>query len=123
MNKKSSYNATKVTKKNSILLSRSKEDTILELVQILKTNPLVHNAYIFGSFYSREFNADSDLDLLVIMNTSKNFIDRPLDFPEILNLDYQVDLLVYTEEEFKNLQNEKKVGFWKSAFETMKQII
>ena len=114
---------TKVVKKESFLQGKSKEDFISELVSLLRGKVLA--AYIFGSFVTDKFNADSDLDLLLVVQTATPFIERPLNFPEILDMDVNmnVDLLIYTPEEFAQLVSEQKVGFWKSAFEQMVKII
>ncbi|MDH4466687.1 MAG: nucleotidyltransferase domain-containing protein [Bacteriovoracaceae bacterium] len=94
----------------------------MDLQALLKGK--VESAYIFGSFNTPEFNADSDLDLILVCNTDRLFVERPLDFPEILSLNFEVDLLVYTPEEFEKISKEEnKVGFWKSAFSQMQKII
>ena len=115
-------NNTRVRKKESFLKGKTKELFISELKQIL--NGKVVSAYLFGSFVTNQFNADSDLDLILIAHSNKPFIERPLEFPELLNLDLEVDLLVYTPEEFEKIRKEdNKVGFWKTVFSQMMKII
>jgi predicted nucleotidyltransferase len=72
-----------------------------------------------------QFHADSDLDLILIKDTDTNFIERPLEFDDILNISYdcQVDLLIYTPAEFEKIKHEKKIGFWKQAFSSFRKII
>lgn len=99
----------------------TKEQFIEKLQNILCTE--VEAAYVFGSFVSREFSTDSDLDILLIKDTKTEFIKRPLDFPKLYDLNVPIDILVYTPEEFEKIKAEKKVGFWKSTFDQMIKII
>ena len=112
---------TSVVKKKSFLGTRSKEEFILEVKKILSDN--VVEAYVFGSFFSEKFNADSDFDLLLIVDTNKEFLKRPLLFSELDTLKAPIDLIVYTPSEFEKIKKEEKVGFWKSIFSEMVQII
>lgn len=118
---------TTVRKKVSFLKERTKEEFIAEL----KThfNSHVREAYIFGSFWTNEFNADSDLDILIVANTSLEFHERYNLFSELYNFfekdQVDFDLIVYTPEEFQKLMNEGKsslVGFWSSFAKTCKKI-
>jgi predicted nucleotidyltransferase len=111
-------------KKHSFLAGRSKEDFLEDLRNVLRGK--VIEAYILGSFLSDDFNVDSDLDLIVIANTTVPFIRRRLEYPEIDDLGAPIDLLVYTTDEFAKLKADSqndKVGFWKTAFSQMKKII
>ena len=61
---------------------------------------------IFGSYASQREGVGSDLDVVIIVKRSNEPFERrgaffyPLDFP------VPVDLLVYTEEEWKKLEEE-----------------
>lgn len=112
---------TIVRKKSSFLGKKSKDEFIEEVVKLL--NGKVFKAYVFGSFFSDRFNADSDFDLLLIADTDEDFLKRPLLFSELDCLDAPIDLLVYTPKEFEKIESEEKIGFWKSIFEEMVQII
>jgi predicted nucleotidyltransferase len=118
-------NKTQVTKNVSFLGENSKEEFIEKLCRLLRTikkYPVIE-AYVFGSFFSNKFNSNSDLDLIIIAKIDQDFIKRPLYFEELEALNAPIDLLVYTPEEFKKISDEKKVGFWKDIFTTMKKII
>jgi len=122
MKSDNSSELTIVTKKFSFLKGESKENFSEHLKTLLTGNVL--EAYIFGSFFSDDFNADSDIDLLIIVDTKLPFHERILYFKKKLNLDVPMDLIAYTSEEFQKIRDESpKVGFWKSVFESMTKIV
>ena len=66
----------------------------------------VVKAIIFGSMARNEPSKHSDIDLIIIQNTKKRFLDRYDDFmKEILTAlpGMTVDLLVYTPEEIERI--------------------
>jgi predicted nucleotidyltransferase len=60
----------------------------------------VRAAYLFGSFGRGEADDLSDIDLIVVADSRRPFVDRFRDFPELLSAPSGIDLLVYTPEEF-----------------------
>lgn len=119
--------SVKVTKKKSFLGLQSKSDFVSELINTFKGR--CYKAYIFGSFFSDKFHSESDLDLILIADSKRPFIERALDFPELLDFknarDIPLDLLIYTTLEWEKLVAEgesHKVGFWPSVVKEM-QII
>ncbi|MBF0314197.1 MAG: nucleotidyltransferase domain-containing protein [Oligoflexia bacterium] len=112
---------TIVKKKKNFLRDKSKEEFVKELIDLLQGQ--VVEAYIFGSFFTNSFHGDSDLDLILINNTSEEFCKRPLQYPQLYELQIPIDILVYTPEEFKNIREEEHVGFWKDVFKSAKRII
>lgn len=63
--------------------------------------------YLFGSAARAEADELSDLDVLVIKQTTTPFLDRLLEVARLLPLDLgAVDLLVYTPEEFARMRQE-----------------
>ncbi len=110
-------------KRHSFLAGRSKEEFLEELCQCVSGK--VNEAYIFGSFLTEDFGADSDLDLILICETQTPFMKRRLDFPELDNLGAPLDVLIYTPTEFEKLKSEGRaanVGFWKSVVTNLKRI-
>lgn len=83
----------------------------------------VEAAYIFGSYGTKIFGRDSDLDMMLVTRTDKRFVDRALDFTDLMDLVPDMDLLVYTPEEFERLTNDPSPGFWTSAVRSLKKII
>lgn len=59
-------------------------------------------AFLFGSYARGDADAWSDIDLLVVMQTDRVFIERPLELIDVLDaLPTATDILVYTPEEFE----------------------
>lgn len=118
---------TIVRKKESFLKNRSKEEFIKELKSYFNSYAL--EVYIFGSFYTDDFNTDSDLDILIVTDTDLKFHERYQLFPELnqflLGEKIEFDLIIYTPAEFKKLTDEgkeSKVGFWSNFVRTSKKI-
>jgi len=100
---------------------KSLEEIVSNLKLILDAR--VVEAFIFGSFATGQFHKDSDLDLLLVVDTNREFLDRFLDFRDILDIAPRVDLLVYTPEEWKKIQVEEQLGFWKSLTSSLRKIV
>jgi len=83
----------------------------------------VVEAYIFGSFNTPDFNRFSDIDLLLVSDTAKPFVERGLDFSDIQDMVPATDILVYTPAEFSKIMSEEPTGFWKSVKGSMVRII
>ena len=58
---------------------------------------------LFGSFARGDYHGLSDLDLIVIKETSKKFSDRILDVLELCDSNIPVEPLVYTPAEIEQL--------------------
>ncbi len=112
---------TQVKKKSSFLTLHSFDEVVAFIIPLVKKKVL--EAYVFGSFSQNQHHADSDLDLILIMETKEIFIERPLQFLELKNLPFEIDILVYTPAEFEKLKLENSAGFWSSAKKQLKKII
>lgn len=55
---------------------------------------------LFGSLISGKIRKDSDIDLVIVKDTEKTFIDRAIDVALLIRPNLAVDFLVYTPEEF-----------------------
>jgi len=64
----------------------------------------VKKVILFGSFARGEARSRSDLDLLIIQETSKRFLDRLDMFYKLIDPQVAVDILVYTPEEFERMR-------------------
>ena len=93
-------------------------DRILQKLE----NKNVDAAYIFGSFARENENLWSDIDLLIIKDSTLPFIERPREFFDLLDIGVPVDILVYTPAEFIQVKSEKS-GFWKEIQPAIKQIV
>jgi hypothetical protein len=83
----------------------------------------VEAAYVFGSYGTKDFGRDSDVDLLLVVQTDKPFVERALDFTDIIDLVPDMDLLVYTPEEFRKLTGEPSPDFWTSVVASMRRVV
>ena len=57
-------------------------------------------AYLFGSYARGEAHAQSDVDLIIIAQTERPFVERFKDYLDIVQALAPVDLLVYTPQEW-----------------------
>jgi len=75
--------------------------------------PLLHAEYqpervlLFGSLATGEVGAWSDIDLVIIKQTTQRFLDRTKHVMRLLRPKVGVDILVYTPEEFDQLCRER----------------
>ena len=83
----------------------------------------VIEAWIFGSYDSPAFDRDSDIDVFLVTDTTKPFIERALDFDDLRALVPDMDIFVYTPEEFGKLTGDPSPGFWRSAVASMRRIV
>jgi uncharacterized protein len=83
----------------------------------------VDSAFIFGSLCTGTATADSDIDLLLVAQTTRPFLERWRDFGDLLDGEYAIDLLVYTPHEFATLTQNPTTGFWKSFVESNQRLI
>jgi predicted nucleotidyltransferase len=63
-------------------------------------------AIVFGSVARGEADQWSDLDLLIVADTTRPFLERYHDFEAIYDIWPRLDLLVYTPEEFARMRGE-----------------
>ncbi len=63
---------------------------------------------LFGSAVRGDTDRHSDLDIVVIKNTKKRFLERLIEVSKFIRDDlFPVDVFVYTPEEFKLMQEEE----------------
>ncbi|MFH2114935.1 MAG: nucleotidyltransferase domain-containing protein [Spirochaetota bacterium] len=94
-----------------------------ELALREKLQGRVDQAWLFGSWGSKDFGRDSDVDLLLVVQTDKPFLERARDYFDVMDLALEMDLLVYTPEEFKSFTDEPSPGFWTSVVASMKRVV
>lgn len=111
----------KLIKKVPLLKGLTKEEFIQKLVGLLKGR--VIEAYIFGSLSNDTYDSDSDLDLLLVADSFRPFVERPLDYDQLYELDVPFDVIIYTPEEFEKIKKEEHTHFWKNVLSQMQRII
>ena len=88
------------------------KETILKNLNIFKQNlgnkVQIGKVIFFGSRASGKPHKDSDIDLIIVSKDfrGKTFRERPVGFYDYWNLDYPVDFLCYTPEEFNKLKKQ-----------------
>jgi len=65
-------------------------------------------AILFGSAARGDVDRWSDVDLIVIKQTDRRFLDRLKDVYEAIEPDFALDVLVYTPEEFERMKEEER---------------
>jgi predicted nucleotidyltransferase len=68
-------------------------------------------AYVYGSVVRGEQDELSDVDLLLVRNTGREFFDRIREVMGMVSELGAVDLLIYTPEELKELVEKRKNAF------------
>lgn len=95
---------------------------LLALIQDNLRPKKVIAAYIFGSFARETENPWSDIDLIIVKDSSLPFIERPREFFDLLDIGVPLDILVYTPVEFAKMRSEEN-GFWKEVQSKIIQIV
>lgn len=103
------------------LYGKSPEAYEAELKRLLQGR--VEAAWFFGSFGTPSFGRDSDVDIILVVDTKKPFLERALDFPELMDLAASTDLLVYTPQEFADLTTDPSPGFWTSVVASLRRLL
>lgn len=98
---------------------------VATIVRSLARRPEVERVYLFGSYARGRRDLFTDLDLLVIMDSPLDFVTRTADMYQYLSssenapIGVDMDLLVYTPEEFRHNANR---GFIRRALKEGKLI-
>jgi predicted nucleotidyltransferase len=75
------------------------------ILRQLSAMPEVEKVILFGSYAAGRRDLFTDLDLLVVMDTQKNFITRTTELYRKIQSGVDLDMLVYTPEEFEQQKN------------------
>lgn len=83
---------------------KSLETSLERIITQVREIPEILKVISFGSYASGRRDLFTDLDLIVIVETEKEFIRRTADLYQVLKSDVDLDLLVYTPEEFDKMK-------------------
>ena len=86
-----------------------------KIVAHLANMPEVEQVILFGSYAAGRRDLFTDLDLLVVMSSEQDFVRRTAELYQQVAAGVDLDLLVYTPEEFERL---RRHGFVRQALET-----
>lgn len=105
-------------------LKRRRDDYVRRLsasydriIDQLASLPEVERVILFGSYAAGRRDLFTDLDLLVIMSSEEDFVSRAARLHALLEAEVDLDLLVYTPEEFERLKDH---GFVRQVVESGK---
>ncbi len=84
------------------------EKALDRMVAVLVKEYRPEKIILFGSFASGMVHEGSDLDLLIIKETTKRPIDRQVEVYGLVKPEIGIDLFIYTPQEFRYLES---IGF------------
>jgi predicted nucleotidyltransferase len=83
------------------------KDELTRFVEMVVSDFNPHKIILFGSMAEGKPHLWSDIDIVVVRETDKNFIDRGLEIRHRFHPKIGLDLLVYTPEEFADMTKER----------------
>lgn len=83
------------------------EEELKRIVEILKRDYTTEKIILFGSLADGNVHEWSDIDLLIIKETTNRPIERMQEVCRLINPRVGIDLFIYTPEEFDALIREK----------------
>jgi predicted nucleotidyltransferase len=83
---------------------QSLDENLADLKKRLSEIPQVEQVILFGSYATGRRDLFTDLDIIVIMDTPLSYIERTAWLYRQLPVRVDLDLLVYTPQEFETLQ-------------------
>jgi predicted nucleotidyltransferase len=95
-------NITQISKDKTI------QDAFTEIIQSIISKYAPQKIVLFGSYARGEAHEGSDIDLMLIKETSKRFVDRIGDVLELNNTLMTLEPLVYSPLEFETMKKQKR---------------
>ena len=96
------------------------DEALARIVGTLEARPEVRRVVLFGSYARGRRDLFTDLDLLVVMDSTEDFVTRTASLYRELAPGVDMDLLVYTPAEFERLRHR---GFVHRALETGRTLL
>jgi len=75
----------------------------------------VAQAFVFGSIARDDAHHLSDIDLILVTETKRPFVNRSEDFFDLLDINPRIEMLIYTPIEFAKFAASPTVGFWQEV--------
>ena len=95
-------NITQISKDKKI------QNSFTDIIQSIISNYAPQKIVLFGSYARGDAHEGSDIDLMLIKETSKRFIDRIADVIRLNNTLISLEPLVYSPSEFETMKKEKR---------------
>lgn len=83
------------------------QEELDRIVPIIRDNYGAEKIIVFGSFVQGNIGPWSDLDIVVVKQTPRRFLDRILDVANIINSSVGTDIVVYTPREFAEMSQNR----------------
>lgn len=93
-----------MTEEKSSQRKKELKQELDRIVKILVERYKPEKIILFGSLVSGKIHEWSDIDLAIVKNTRKRFIDRGYEVALLTDPEIAIDFFVYTPEEFKEMQ-------------------
>ncbi len=77
------------------------KDALDRITNKLSENPNIHKVVLFGSYAIGRCDLLTDIDLLIVMDSDKDFVTRTAELYASLQAGVDLDLLVYTPKEYE----------------------
>ena len=77
----------------------------IEQIRELKNHLNAQKAFLFGSVARRTQNDSSDVDVIFVQETDKRFHHRIGDVLDISPIDFPIEPLIYTPDEFERMKS------------------
>ncbi|MCK4733390.1 MAG: nucleotidyltransferase domain-containing protein [Methanophagales archaeon] len=81
------------------------EHELERVTKMLRKDKEIRLVMLFGSLARGDVSGKSDMDMIIIKNTKKRFLDRLDEIYSTLVPNVALDIFVYTPEEFKLMKN------------------
>ncbi|MGB4205937.1 MAG: nucleotidyltransferase domain-containing protein [Bacteroidales bacterium] len=91
-----------VTRRRAVL-----DAEVARYVQLLREQYAPQRILLFGSLTSGEVKEWSDIDLVIVKETERKFLDRTREVLQLLRPQVGVDILVYTPDEFDQMAQQR----------------
>jgi predicted nucleotidyltransferase len=86
-----------------VAYQRDLDAALGSIVADLSARPKVHKIILFGSYAEGRRDLFTDLDIVVVMDSELDFVSRTAQLYSQLRTGVDMDLLVYTPQEFERL--------------------
>lgn len=84
---------------------RALEESLARLVALLSADPTVRRIILFGSYARGRADLRTDLDLIVVQESDRGFLDRMAEISRRVGpLPVDADILVYTPQEWERVR-------------------
>jgi predicted nucleotidyltransferase len=91
------------------------DDALSSILDYVTSLPEVEKVILFGSYAAGRRDLFTDLDLLIVMASEQDFVQRTAELYRQVQAGVDVDLLVYTPQEF---EEQRQRGFVRHALAT-----